>query len=97
MPWANPRSYEFNRLSVLVNAPELSGVYALFTSTTWVYVGESWNVRARLIQHLNGDNACITLYPDLTFSFELAPEPIRQWRQEELISELRPACNPRSG
>ena len=32
-----------------------------------------------------------------TFSYELAPEPIRQWRQEELISELRPACNPRSG
>ena len=97
MPWNNPTSHVFSRISVIENAPQESGVYALRYQSTWVYVGESENIRAQLIQHLNGDNACITVYPSLTFSYELISSVTRSWRQDELVRELRPTCNPRLG
>ena len=71
MAWRNLTWYPFSESSVLLNAPHESGVYALFNKTTWVYVGESKNIRAQLIGHLNGDVGCLTLFPNLTFSFEL--------------------------
>jgi hypothetical protein len=86
--------YSFTRTAVVLHAPDQSGVYALHYQTTWVYVGESANIRAQLLQHLNGDNACITVYPSLSFSFETVPEAVRAWRQDELVREFRPTCNP---
>jgi hypothetical protein len=82
MPWGNRSSYGFDRLSVLMNAPQQSGLYVIYNSATWVYVGESWNIRARLFHHLNGDEVCITMFPNLTFSYELGPAPMRTWGQE---------------
>ncbi len=94
MAWRSPARYAFAHTSVVVNAPEQSGVYALHYQTTWVYVGESENIRAQLLQHLSGDNARLTVYPHLTFSYELFPEAVRSWRQDELVREFRPICNP---
>jgi hypothetical protein len=94
MPWGNQTSYAFTRTSVVLNAPERSGVYALYSKATWVYIGEGENIRAQLLQHLDGANASISVFPDLTFSYELIPPPRRAWRQEELVSGLRPICNP---
>src|SRR5437660_8825699 len=54
VPWANPTSYTFSRASVLLNAPERSGVYVLHSKTTWVYIGEGENIREQLLQHLDG-------------------------------------------
>lgn len=93
-PWGNRTSYSFNRTSVVLHAPEGSGVYVLYSKTTWLYIGEGENIRAQLLQHLDGDNACISVFPDLTFSYELIPSAMRAWRQDELVSELRPICNP---
>lgn len=94
MARTNPARYPFSHTSIVLNAPEESGVYALHYQTTWVYVGESANIRAQLLEHLNGDNACIAVYPNLNFSYELIPEPVRAWRQDEMIREFRPTCNP---
>jgi hypothetical protein len=94
MPWSNSTTYPFNETSVILNAPAESGVYALYNKTTWVYVGESSNILAQLVQHLNGDVACITMFPDLGFSYELHRPGMRAWRLQELISEFRPVCNP---
>ncbi|MGH7305633.1 MAG: hypothetical protein ACRELZ_20305 [Candidatus Rokuibacteriota bacterium] len=95
MAWRNPASYPFSTSSILLNAPHESGVYALFNKTTWVYVGESRNIRAQLMGHLNGDIACIAMFPSLTFSYELLLPLICPWRLSEVISELRPVCNTR--
>jgi hypothetical protein len=92
--WTSPARYSFSHTSVVLNAPDQSGVYALHYQATWVYVGESANIRAQLLQHLNGDNACITVYPHLSFSYELIHEAVRAWRQDEVIKEFRPTCNP---
>ena len=68
MPWRNSTSYTFSQSSVVLNAPQQSGVYALYYKTRWVYVGESENIRAQLLT--------------------------RAWRQDELVREFRPICNP---
>jgi excinuclease UvrABC nuclease subunit len=97
MPWGNPTSYEFSRMSVVRNAPEQSGIYALYHRATWVYIGETENIRAQLLQHLDGDDTRITVYPALSFSYVLAPAATRAWRYEELIREYHPVCNPKVG
>jgi len=94
MPWGNPTTYPFAAASIMQNAPKESGVYALYNGTTWVYVGESSNILAQLMQHLNGDVACITMFPRLGFSYELVRPGMRTWRMQEVISEFRPVCNP---
>ncbi|PYN89024.1 MAG: hypothetical protein DMD87_07555 [Candidatus Rokuibacteriota bacterium] len=97
MPWKNPNSYPFSMAAVVLNAPPESGVYALRSGTTWVYIGETGDVLAQLVQHLNGNNVCITMHADLSFSFELVPPIVRSWRLDDLVRELRPVCNPPVG
>src|SRR5215831_5597510 len=41
MPWRNPVRYPFDKTSIILNAPNGSGVYALRNEHTWIYVGES--------------------------------------------------------
>ena len=94
MPWGNPISYTFSRVSIGLNAPQQSGVYVLHSSRkTWVYVGESDNIRAQLIELLSGGNACLTIFSNLMFSYEIVPAATRAWRQGDLVKELQPICN----
>jgi excinuclease UvrABC nuclease subunit len=97
MPWGNPTSYEFSRMSIVRNAPEQSGVYALYHRATWIYIGEAENIRAQLLQHLDGGDTFVTVYPALSFSYVLTPAAARAWRQDELIREFHPICNPKLG
>ncbi|PYN85256.1 MAG: hypothetical protein DMD87_23645 [Candidatus Rokuibacteriota bacterium] len=93
MSWINPTRYPFTQRSVVVNAPMQSGVYALHNGIRWIYVGETSDILAQLVQLLNGDNAFLTVFRDLTFSYELLPEVTRAWRRAELVREFRPICN----
>ena len=97
MTWTNSNSYPFNEMSVFLNAPPESGVYALYTSQQWVYIGESQDIRGRLTQQAKGDNLCVVQQSPTHFSFELWPESLRVAIQNELILELNPACNQRLG
>jgi len=94
MPWRNPISYPLDTASVILNAPQESGVYALRHGKTWVYIGESKDILAQLVQHLRGENFCIERFPNMTFSYELSPPIARTWRMNELIRELCPVCQP---
>jgi hypothetical protein len=91
--WGNTPSYPFSRASILLNAPEQSGVYVLQADTQWIYVGETENILAQLVAHLDGDNLCIAMHPTPTFSYELVPSVIRKWRRDDLVREYRPICN----
>lgn len=90
-------TFAFERLSILANAPRASGVYALFNPQRWIYAGETGDIQARLLEHLNGDNRCITLARPTGFQFELPPAQQRVARQDALILQLRPKCNQRLG
>jgi len=72
--------------------PESSGVYGLF-SALWVYIGEAENLRARLLEHLAGDNPGMVHYQPSSFVFELVSPTERRCRREELTKELQPLCN----
>ena len=50
---------------------------------------------AQLLAHLNGDIACLTLFPRLTFSYEILVPVVCPWRLNEVIGEFRPVCNPK--
>ena len=90
-------TYAFDAEAVRDGAPEESGVYAIFTPTRWVFIGDSDNVRAALFQHLNTPNLCIYKYHPLSFSCELASRSERAGLREALLAELRPACHAVTG
>jgi excinuclease UvrABC nuclease subunit len=95
---ANSQWFPWNRASILANAPQASGVYAIFNSKNWIYVGESGDIQARLLEHLNGDNLCIIQNLPTGFQFELvAGQAQRVARQNQLIVELKPVCNQKLG
>jgi len=85
------RKYQFQRESILLNAPESSGVYGLY-STLWIHLGEADNIRERLLEHLAADDACIRSYQPSGFAFELVSPPARSRRLEELVIKLQPLC-----
>jgi predicted GIY-YIG superfamily endonuclease len=93
MPWPVIGGYRFTKEAVERNAPERSGIYGLYRSKTWVYIGESDDIRRRLLEHLDEQGTCIKRYADLWFSYELYPAAGRAARQNALIRELKPVCN----
>ena len=94
MPFAETRysRYLFQRECILKNAPESSGVYGLFNAF-WIYIGETDNLRARIMEHLDGNDPCIVRFQPSGFAFELASPQERHRRHDQLIKELQPLCN----
>jgi excinuclease UvrABC nuclease subunit len=97
MSWNGSGGYNYNVASVLASAPAQSGVYVIYAPGRNVYVGESGDIRTRLMQHLNGDNPCIGRSGATLFAFELVPAATRVTRQDALILEMHPSCNQRLG
>lgn len=82
--------FTFNAAAIQANAPAVSGVYALYNDG-WVYVGESQDIRNRLLEHLR--DARIMSFRPTGFCFELQSAAVRVARQDALIAQLRPAAN----
>jgi hypothetical protein len=86
-------TYAFAYQAVQEKAPSASGVYTIYTSQRWLYVGESDDVQRSLFGHLNEPGPCLEQWGPLSFSFEVIPAPDRVARQQTLITTLAPACN----
>src|SRR6185503_3273949 len=50
-------TYAFGFRAVQDKAPSAAGVYGIFTSRRWLYVGESHDIRQSLFQRLNDPDA----------------------------------------
>jgi hypothetical protein len=59
MPFPNQQERAFTRTNVERITPGQMGCYGLFKQHEWIYVGKG-DIRKRLLDYLNGDNACIT-------------------------------------
>lgn len=96
-PPQDPRS--FTRQGIEWLAPNQKGCYGLIqqkaAGPAWVYVGKADDVRARLLQHLNGDNPCINNYPPTHFLTEITQA--NDAREKMLIVEYDPHCNKKVG
>lgn len=94
MPFANNPVRSFTRANIEALTPGQLGVYGLFSEGRWIYVG-SGDVRTRLLDHLNGDNDCITGEAPTSWIDEVTAD--YKNREKELIVELAPACNKKVG
>lgn len=95
MPFRNCLARTFKAAAIRREAPASSGVYGLSNAREWIYVGETDNIQARLLAHLEGTSTFLADGVPTGFSFELCPPDRRVARQRRLILELDPACNGR--
>ena len=94
MPFPEQNPNAFTRTAIEALNSDQTGVYGLYRQDVWIYVGRG-DIRARLLDHLNGDNPCITREQPTGWVSEVTMYDVT--REQELIRELRPACNQRVG
>lgn len=86
-----PFNYDLKTITTI--APKAPGVYVLWRTDRWLYVGECLDLRSRLLAHAQGDNDWITREAPKGFGFELiTAADQRAARREALVRELAPAC-----
>ena len=93
MPFVVQQAKLFNRNEIEALDRGQYGVYGLHHNR-WVYIGKG-DIRQRLLDHLNGDNRCITLERPTHFVGEVTSQADE--REKALIEEFMPSCNKRVG
>ncbi len=93
MPFRSCFARTFKAAAVLREAPPFSGVYGLSNARGWIYVGETDNIQARLLAHLEEPGAFGLRGAPTGFSFELSSPGERVARQRQIILEFDPPGN----
>jgi excinuclease UvrABC nuclease subunit len=96
MPFAECAARSFTVVSIQNNAPEASGVYGLCNSREWLFVGESNNIRAHLLQHAKEGGTALRAKNPTGFTFEICSPAERLHRLDVLVRELEPRLNRRA-
>jgi hypothetical protein len=94
MPFPPQNPAEFTRVRAEAIRFNQFGVYGLFRQGLAVYVGKG-DIRQRLLDHLDGDNSCITSQAPTHFLIEVTSD--MDARERQLILELQPFCNLKVG
>ncbi len=95
MPFDRFVPYTFSLPSVRNNAPASSGVYGLSNAREWIFVGETDNIRAALLSHLQETHTPPLERVPTGFVFELCAPHNRPARQDRLVQEYQPVFNRR--
>lgn len=95
MPFEQFTPRSFTPVSVRANAPAASGIYGISNAREWIYIGETDNIQASLLNGLQRDSLLQQRGPT-GFVFELCAPAGRLARHERLILEYGPVCNRRS-
>ena len=96
MPFERLIPRPFVSTSVQTYAPIASGVYGISNAREWIYIGESDDIQAALLTHLQeGDTPLMNKRPT-GFVFEVCNRATRPARQDRLVLEYEPACNRQS-
>lgn len=90
MPFDPALPRTFNAISIRTYAPSASGVYGLSNARAWLFIGETDNLQATLLEHLREGRDQAT-----GFCCEMHPVNGRTRRQEQLVQEYRPEGNRR--
>ena len=94
MPFPDQTAKAFNRTNIESLGAGQMGCYGLYREGVWVYVGRG-DIKARLLDHLNGDNPCITRENPTHWVDEVTDN--HKARERVLIAELDPVCNKTRG
>jgi hypothetical protein len=93
VPFENYVASRFSELLIERFAPTLAGVYGLSNAREWIFVGETENIKAALLAHLQASNPAVAGRSPTGFTFEVCSPYARFARQDRLIQELEPVCN----
>jgi len=93
MPFAPPMPRSFTAVSVRMNAPAAPGVYGISNAREWIYIGQTENIQAALMEHLGDAGTSIMNRRPTGFIFEVCDLASRQARLERLVREYKPTCN----
>ena len=93
MPFENHGNRSFTAVSIWKNAPSAPGVYGLANSHQWIYVGETMDIQAELLRHLQNPHTFLKEHPPSGFTYELTTAVQRIGRQNQLVLELEPIGN----
>jgi hypothetical protein len=93
MPFENHGNRSFTAVSIGKNAPSAPGVYGLANAHQWIYVGETADIQAELLRHLQNPHVFLKEYPPSGFTYELTTAVRRIERQNQLVLELEPIGN----
>jgi hypothetical protein len=85
---AFPRSFTASTVRQFV--PAISGVYGISNAGAWIYIGETDNLQASLLAHLQRPNSVMEHQPT-GFIFEICDPANRPSRHSRLVTEYRPA------
>jgi hypothetical protein len=86
MPWQDPKVIPFSRILIAAEVPSNSGIYAIFDGDLCVFVGESWNLKARLLALAN----VLADASDYTVVYETCSDEDRLQRHIRLSAEFLP-------
>lgn len=68
-------------------------MYALTSSREWIYIGQSDNIQASLLSHLQESDSAPMKKKPTGFVFEICDAAVRSARQDRLVFEYKPVCN----
>lgn len=94
MPFPKQEPRPFTRENIEKITPGQKGCYGLFRENQWIYVGKG-DIRARLLDHYNGGNPCITRQRP-THWVDVVTANYDEV-EKLLIKELQPVCNLKVG
>jgi len=95
MPFDQRIPRPFLTMAVRTYAPSTSGVYGISNASEWVYIGETDNIQAALLDHLRQSDTVPMKRLPTGFVFEICDPAVRSSRQDRLVSEYEPFCNRR--
>jgi hypothetical protein len=94
MPFPKQQPRAFTRANIEALAPGQMGCYGLCRGSLNIYVGKG-DIRQRLLDHLNGDNSCITRNGPTHWVDVVTNDMDAE--EKRLILEYQPVCNKRVG
>jgi hypothetical protein len=94
MPFPQQMPRLFNRANVEAIKLKQYGCYGLFREKTWIYIGKG-DIRARLPDHLNGNNPCINKHQP-TYWVDVVTTDYDNV-EKQLIVEYQPVFNQKVG
>jgi hypothetical protein len=95
MPFAQSIPHHFQIAAVAAYAPPKSGICGISNAREWIYIGETDNIYAALMAHLQESETPLTKREPTEFVFEVCERLHRSDRQNRLIFEYEPVCNRR--
>jgi hypothetical protein len=93
MPFANYAARSFTLASILNNAPEHFGLYGLCNEREWIFIAETANIQASLLEQLRAVESAVKIRKPTGFTFELCSPDLAAARKRELLRRFKPSCN----